>query len=225
MTAQKPATTQPDGSLPEARRNLADAISALIDPRPQTNNGALVWLDPRYHELREAIDAQRAGGHRSKPVSQAPLWVGALATLIEIDTLAHTHEPCWPISDCDDYPTVQRFRVIDARTWRPQDVDLIDKLTTKIVELIADLDKLFAIPPKFLNSPCPTCEATTVRRLNDDGEYVRGPALRIDINGPDDCSATCHNCGRYWDRRELPFLGRQLGCPQIEGVIDHNETA
>ncbi|MGV7251908.1 DUF7341 domain-containing protein [Mycobacterium kansasii] len=218
VTATRPIPT--DGNLPQAKRLLGDAISALIDPRPQHLDGHTHWLNPLYHELREAIDAQRIGSSRGKPESQAPLWVAALAALIEIDTLAHRHEPHWPISDCDDYPTVQRFRIIDSRKWRPQDTDIIEELTKELVKLADTVNKLFAVPPKFLDGPCPHCQAKIARRLNDEGEYVRGPALRIDINGPDDCSATCNNCGEHWDRRELRFLGRLLGCPEIEGVIE-----
>jgi hypothetical protein len=46
MTSTLPATV--DGSLPDARNQLRDAVSALIDPQPQhTHTGKTTWLDSR----------------------------------------------------------------------------------------------------------------------------------------------------------------------------------
>jgi hypothetical protein len=158
MTAQKPATTQPDGSLPEARKNLADAISALIDPRPHLTDQGLQWLDSRYHDLREALTSQRLGAsHAAGP--KEPAWLAAIHLLKIIDRRAQALEPCWPINDCDEYPTIQRLRQLDTRKWRPQDTALVTRITGDLSKDAAEIDKLFA-PHESSTSPTPAQTAS-----------------------------------------------------------------
>ena len=74
MTAEK---KHADGDLPAARRNLDDAISALIDPKPETRHvddpdnpdgegtTRIEWLDALYVQLAEAIPGEKK--HRPNP--------------------------------------------------------------------------------------------------------------------------------------------------------------
>lgn len=197
--------------LPGVRNKLDDAISDLIDPRPEHVNDRTVWLNPRYHDLREALTSQRAGG-KHQPQSQPPAWVDAIDVITKIDCRAYQLEPDTPIAECDDYPTVQRLRVHAARKWRPQDIPAILKTTNDLHTYITDIDKLFARPPKYLPDKCPRCnQRKATRRL--DNETVRVPALQIT-----DIGCTCNNCHHHWPPDQLMFLGRLLGY-RIQGVL------
>jgi hypothetical protein len=214
MTIQEPAV---DGALQPARQALQDAISDLIDPRPEPSDQGTQWLDSRYHDLRDALTSQRIGS-RSKPQSQPPAWLDAIDLLKTIDQRARELEPSWPISECDEYPTIQRLRQLDARKWRPQDVQEIDTITGDLNKYAVDIDKLFSNPPKYLPDPCPRCRNTHARRLDDEGKPTRIPALAITDDG-----CTCNVCKEYWPPERLMFLGRVLGY-RIEGVIEHPES-
>ncbi|MGV7794886.1 DUF7341 domain-containing protein [Mycobacterium kansasii] len=210
MAATRPDT---DGNLPAARRQLADAISALIDPRPYLTDQGLQWLDSRYCDLRDALTAQRVGSSH-KPGPKDPAWLAAIHLLKVIDRRAQTLEPAWPISDCDEYPTVQRLRQLDTRKWRPQDTELVTKIAADITKDAADIDALFAPSPKFLPDPCPSCHHSHARRLDDEGKPTRIPALAITDDG-----CRCNVCKEHWPLDRLMFLGRVLGY-RIEGVIE-----
>lgn len=198
--------------LPAARTKLHDAISNLIDPRPQTHDGHTAWISPRYHELRDALDSQRIGA-RHKPQSQPPAWLDAIDLLRTIDHRARQLEPQAPIAQCDDYPTVQRLRFHGIRTWRPQDVTMIVVVTNDLAGFTADIDKLFAQPPKYLPDPCPHCNHLKATRTLD-GETIRTPALQITDTG-----ANCLHCHAHWEPDRLMFLGKLLGY-RIEGITE-----
>jgi hypothetical protein len=56
----------PDGHLPAAKRELSDAISKLIDPKPHTihhdnNTTSIRWIDSLYTQLVEAIPGKIDG--------------------------------------------------------------------------------------------------------------------------------------------------------------------
>lgn len=214
VTATRPIPT--DGNLPQAKRLLADAISSLIDPQPWVDNNRTHWLDSRYHQLRDALTAQRVGASH-KPASKPPAWIDAIDLLKDIDHQAHLWEPAWPVSDCDDWPTVQRLRQVDLRKWRPQDVTLITTITGDLARFIARIDQLFAAAPKTLPDKCPQCGNSETRRRVDDGGVTatsRVPALQITDDG-----CTCQHCKAHWPPDRLVFLGRVLGY-RITGVVD-----
>ncbi|MBY0440971.1 MAG: hypothetical protein K2Q25_02350 [Mycobacteriaceae bacterium] len=202
--------TQQD--LPSARNKLNDAISNLIDPRPEHINNRTIWLNPRYHDLREALTSQRPGG-KHQPRSQPPAWIDAIDTLTQIDNHIHQLEPDTPIADCDDHPTVQRLRAHAARKWRPQDVPDIIKTSNDLQAYAISIDKLFAQPPKYLPDKCPRCNQRKAARTLD-GETVRVPALQITEAG-----CTCNNCHNHWPPIQLAWLGSLLGY-RIQGVAE-----
>ncbi|VAZ77484.1 hypothetical protein LAUMK4_05851 [Mycobacterium persicum] len=230
VTATRPIPT--DGNLPAARRLLADAISSLIDPQPWVDNNRTYWLDSRYHQLRDALTAQRVGASH-KPASKPPAWIDAIDLLRDIDRRTCEIEqqvldllnpetrqqiPAWIIGDCDDWPTVQRLRQVDGwRKWRPQDTALIGTITGDLARFITRIDQLFAAAPKTLPDKCPQCGNSETRRRIDDGGIVstsRVPALQITDDG-----CTCQHCKAHWPPDRLVFLGRVLGY-RIEGVIE-----
>lgn len=218
-----------DGQLQPARKALADAISDLIDPRPQPTDQGLQWLDSRYSDLREALTAQRIGSSH-KPASKPPGWLDAIELLARIDAAVHGWEPAWPISDCDEYPTIQRLRQLDARKWRPQDTALVARIASDIAAFIQAIDKLLE-PPRiiYLANPCPECAKTeTYRKPEAAGEPpIRVAALQITYDATCDgdhkdthIQASCNHCRTIWTKDQLGILGRRIG-NKIEGVLDH----
>jgi hypothetical protein len=216
MALETPAT--PDGQLQPARQALADAISDLVDPRPQYTDQGLQWLDSRYHELREALTSQRLGSSHQHQ-SQAPAWVDAIDLLKDIDHKTRGWEPDWPINDCDEYPTIQRLRQIDARKWRPQDVTTINTITNDIARYNIRINELLE-PARiiYLANPCPHCHKTETHRTpKGETEPIRVAALQI--TSDTDIQANCNHCHSHWPKAELQFLGRLLG-NRIEGVTE-----
>lgn len=223
-------TTPTEGNLPQAKRLLGDAISSLIDPQPWVDNNRTHWLDSRYHQLRDALTAQRIGSSH-KPASKPPAWIDAIDLLRDIDHRTCEIEqqvldllnpetrqqiPAWIIGDCDDWPTVQRLRQVDGwRKWRPQDTGLIGAIAGDLARFITRIDQLFAAAPLYLPDKCPSCDHSKARRRDrDTGETINVPALQITTDG-----ANCNNCHEKWSTDKLVFLGRVLGY-RIAGVID-----
>lgn len=214
MTVTTTHPTPTDGNLPQAKRQLADAISNLIDPKPWVDNNTTHWLDSRYHQLRDALTAQRIGSSH-KPASKPPAWIDAIDLLKDIDHQIHLWEPAWPIADCDDWPAVQRLRQVDLRKWRPQDTELINQIVAGLTRFAARIDQLFAAAPLYLPDKCPSCDHAKARRHDrDTGENINVPALEITTDG-----ATCNNCHEKWPADRLVFLGRVLGY-RISGLIE-----
>lgn len=205
-----------DGNLPAARQRLHEAISALIDPRPYPlEGGRYTWLDSLYMTLRDALTDCRAGtgGHQTIAL---PFWADAMKWLNTIDIGVHHWHPQWPLSDIDEYPTILRLQALDDRKWRPQDCAHINHMAANLEHWAIQITKLFEAKPKHLPNPCPRCGAKTVhRRTDDDDQPIRQPALQIT-----DAGATCGQCHTTWPPEQLQFLGRLLGYPKPDGILD-----
>lgn len=218
MTSPEPIE---DGNLPEARRQLDYAISTLIDPKPQYTEAeaGTVWLDPLYTQLQDALPGEKQ--HRSGvPRSQAPLWVDAVDLLREIDTKVTEWEPPWPPipGDLTDppAPTVLRLRVIQARTWRPQDTTTINTITATITTWTERITTLLTdTHVKTLSAPCPACDKQTIYRRDSAGELVRQPALQITTMG-----CICQACRTTWSPDLYLHLARVLGYDLPAGVLE-----
>lgn len=220
MTA--PQTTE-DGSLPDARRKLDDAISSLIDPKPRytETKAGTVWLDPLYDQLHDALPGekqQRSG----VPRSQAPLWVDAVDLLHEIDRAVAEWEPNWPaipgnLTGRDAQPpTVLRLQAINARKWRPQDASEVTTIANRITAWAERITTLLAdTHVKTLSAPCPACGKTTVYRKDSGGELVRQPALQITTIG-----CQCQACKTSWSPDLYMHLARVLGYDLPAGVLE-----
>lgn len=227
MTKNKPRKQQQDdGSLPQALRELADAISALIDPKlgvVDHDSGPFnTWLDSLYEQLQDALPGSkrdRTGVSRS----QLPMWADALDLLRAIDRQVAKWEPPFPMQPGDLTTmipvTILRLREIDDRKWRPQDVDAINDMTTQLKAWATEITKLLADEhPKHLPDPCPACGKKTVYR-NRDGEDIRTPALQITkVAGGFECE--CQGCHTSWGPSRFLFLGKVLGYELPEGVLE-----
>lgn len=211
MTAEKAVE---DGNLPAARRNLSNAISRLIDPKPHTHDGQIRWAEPLYVQLVDAIPGTQ-GTRSAVPQSSPPLNLNAAELKAEIDTAVAIWEPN-PIIDRDEHMTIIRLQAFEERRWRPQDVTDIEAIVSKLLgwceKIVGELDPK---PNRTLPNPCPQCKTAIVHRRNSAGEVVRQPALKIDT---DKC--VCQSCRAEWDKGTYPFLARVLGYDKPEGVID-----
>jgi len=208
-----------EGSLPEARRQLSDAVSALIDPKPVAHDGVIRWQECLYVQLSDALYTQRSlGAAVSK--SRPPFWISAADLLIEIDTAIEAWEPR-PLIDAadDDLPaiTIIRLRAFEERRFRPQDTRQVEQAATIIESWCAEITRLLDEDDNRwrLPAPCPVdgCGARWVYR-NDCGEQIRQPALKLTTE-----SCTCQRCKTVWPKERFQILAAVLGYPVPEGVL------
>lgn len=223
-----PAPLEEDGNIVAAMRRLDNAISALIDSKPTTrqlddDSTRIEWLDPLYTQLVEAIPGEKK--HRTGvSASQPPLWIDATDLLQKINSTVVSWEKNWPIllpsmwkfAYEDEYPTIQRLRILSRRKWRPQDTSKVDSYAAlleswaeKIIDLLADTPKL------TLPNPCPSCDTAIVYRHDSAGDLVRRPALQIGANG-----CECQNCHYVWAPEYFQHLANVLGYELPEGVLE-----
>lgn len=192
--------------LPLARRRLADAVCALVDPVPTWTAGRYVFTPATYLRLRGALQSRPAGTVRLVPDSRPPCHSGVLALIVEIDGTAAKWES-------GEKTTIDRLRQVALRDRAPEDVPLIDGIRETIetwTERAADLlaDRSPEIP---LRLACPNCQKKHVYRPDGTGDNVRSWALRVSEDG-----ARCLGCNASWKPDMLEFLAtRLLGLPPL----------
>ena len=200
-------TTPQDGNLPAALNRLADAVSALTDPKPHMLDTHTTYLDSLYTQLQEAIPGSKQ--HRTGiPGSQPPCWIDALTLLTEIDTAT----ACWQPHPQTTTPT--RLQALEQRRWRPQDTTRIDQLTANIETWVAGIKHLLTDEPhQHVFAPCPACGTKTVKHRDSGGDLVNQPALQITTQG-----CTCSRCHHVWAPSQFTFLARVIGCEPTPGI-------
>jgi hypothetical protein len=198
-----------DGSLPEARKRLEDAVSGLVDPQLQVVDGRTHWIDSAYTQLLEAIPGEQGSGHgvaRSLP----PMWIDAadLKHEIETATAAWLPKPVIDLLDGDATPIAAlRLHQLEGKGWRPQDCKAMDQISGIVESWTASIKSLLSPIPRWsLPSPCPNCEKATVYRKDSAGEMVRQPALQVSTTG-----CTCLACKTVWTPDRFVFLSKVLG--------------
>lgn len=226
MTA---AAHDEDGSLPDARRQLDDAISGLCDPKPQTlHDGRLTFVDSLYVQLRDAVPGGR-GERSGLSHSQPPLWLDACDLLQQIDVAVHAWEHPFPalpgdLSHETDPVTVLRLRAVQTRPWRPQDTKSMIQIAKIIQEWVEDINGLFVDEPVRALwaaegkgfAKCPACDVAMTKRLDRCGDLVQYPALQLSNDGTTRCMA----CKTSWGPQEARWVCRMLGYPLPSGVLE-----
>jgi hypothetical protein len=197
-------------TLPDAKRQLENATAALIDPRPTTHDGDVIWIDSIYKELRQAIHGHRAGSTRQPSEPQPPLWIDGLDLCRDIDDQVKRWErnPSGP-----EHHTVNRLRAIVTRSWRPQDTRRIEEIANSVAGFVRRYTELTDDDKRRIEKPCPRCEQEWSYRTLD-GERIRERALLLTSE-----ACHCRSCGARWTSKEFTFLARLLGCPTPEGVV------
>ncbi|MCA4754803.1 hypothetical protein H8Z60_19940 [Mycolicibacterium fortuitum] len=225
MTTAHTEDSYEDGNLPEARRKLATAISALIDPKPHTlkrqyEDGTSVdveWIDSLYDQLSDAVPGGQGNASRV-PQSSPPMCIDAVDIMRDIDTSTAEWEPRPEIDVSAATPPIAviRLQAIDKRTWRPQDTNLVEKIAGEIeswcekIRALLDPVKRWTLP-----NPCPACDTAVVYRRNSSDEIVRQPALQI---GPAGC--VCQNCHHNWAPEYFQHLAQVLGYELPQGILE-----
>ncbi len=215
------AQSHEDGNLPAARQRLGNAISALIDPKPETrqhdtDGTKIEWLDSLYDQLCDAVPGGQGNGS-SPPKSSPPMCIDAIDLLTSIRVKTSEWEPRPNIDASGDPGPIEiiRLKALDARLWRPQDCTHIATIATTIQGWCASIRELLTPERHWtLPNPCPACQTAIVYRKNSAGESVRQPALQI---GPNGC--TCQNCRYTWDPQHFAHLARVLGT-MPDGVLE-----
>lgn len=216
-----------DGNLPATLRKLGEAISALIDPKPQTihrddGTTSIEWLDSLYTQLVEAIPGEKK--HRTGvSTSQPPMWIDASDQLVKIDRVVMSWHPAQPLFDGDLSPqhpptpvTVARLQAIEGLPWRPQDCSLLEDYVADLLAWCEKIRELLSDAPKLtLPNPCPACGTKIVYRTDSAGEKVRRPALNIGATG-----CTCLHCHYTWEPQYFTHLARVLGYEMPAGVLE-----
>lgn len=206
--------------LSDARRQLDYAISALIDPKPQHTGTGIVWLDPLYEQLRDAVPGSKRD-RTGVPTSQPPAWIDALDLLREIDTTVARWEPSWPQNPRDPTElstpvTIFRLRAIQSRKWRPHDGADIHHKTNTLKTWVERITSLLAnTHVKHLPAACPACGKKTVYRRDNAGDLVRQPALQITTQG-----CVCQHCRTVWGPERFMLLAKVLGYDLPPGVLE-----
>lgn len=204
----------PDGNLPVAINRLRNAIHAMAHPQYEQANGRWAEIPPLYTQLYDAVPGAR-GTHNHQHRSMPPCWLEAADTLAKIDTATRKWQPTYQHTPgC--LPALQRLTQLDGRKWRPQDTPTIELIATEL-ETWATLIEALLYPPEhsglYLDAPCPHCGHEYDYHYDSSHEYVRAPALILDLT----TGATCTHCHSHWPRERLYFLSRILGCePQLE---------
>ncbi|WIC40291.1 hypothetical protein SEA_HOLLIDAY_97 [Gordonia phage Holliday] len=190
--------TQQLGNLQRRHEEQMIALTAQVD-----------WNDSLYEQLATMIagaqGTQMGGTARSMP----PLWVDATDLLTVIDREISTLEP-------EPGTTIDRLHRLSDRTWRPQDVDHIERLTAQVLRWAHSIQDLLTPPErKALPNPCPHCDTKVVYRKDSAGETVRQPALQIGAYG-----CECQNCHTVWAPDLFKHLAAVLGYPLPAGVLE-----
>jgi hypothetical protein len=233
-----------DGFLPAALRRLEDAVTALVDERSAMSGladcvdcrmdrcpGHATWVDSWYDQLRDSLPGEQGGGHSGSPRSLPPAWVDAVKMLMEIDTAVQLWQRDPGVFDGDLTPgrpptpeTVRRLRLIQARAWRPQDVDKIDDLTKNLEEWVAEIKVLFSTEPVRALwaaegggfAACPQCGKTMAHKIDSAGDRVQYPAMQVLVDG----STRCMACKTSWGAEHAMWVCRMLGYPTPAGVLE-----
>lgn len=200
-----------DPSLPDAKRQFATAVTALLDPRPAAFRDRTVWIDPVYLELRKAIYGTKQGTSGRVAQSSPPLWVDGVDLLTTIDSTVKGWERHG--GGPSPYATVNRLRAMLTRGWRPQDATAVIVMADTVTGWTGHYYALTEPKPKHLPNPCPHCSSHHAYRKVD-GERVRVPALQVTTE-----RCICLVCRKQWPAAMFGLLAAQLGYAPPAGVI------
>jgi len=202
--------THPDGALAPAVHALHDAVAALCAPQPhQHRPGRILWLDPRYQQLSDAMNGQSISGHgHTRAASLIPAQIDCLELKLRIDVRTAAISAQWRVSAKLDTPS--RLQALAEQSWRPQDAHQLEQIATEIRSWVKAIDDLFAARIIYLPDRCPQCDHSHAYRWQNDGQHVRTPALIITA----DWVAACQQCHATWPPL---FLARRLGYT-VEGI-------
>lgn len=191
-------------TTPEAVRMLDDAVTALLGPRTRrivTDEGRVVIATAPsiYTEMQESTAGQTGTGLGSAHRSLPPVWLGCVDWLRKLD---HTVQEWVGMRTVPDaLAEVLRW------SWTPEQVPIVLLWAQTIREAVQEAEQLLDSRHDFpLSAPCPICEAVKVEAVDDCGDAVHRPAVRVSMAG-----AKCQGCGHRWGPDELLTLAAAVG--------------
>jgi predicted RNA-binding Zn-ribbon protein involved in translation (DUF1610 family) len=162
-----------------------------------------------YRQLQEDLPGKK-GDSRTPAKSLPPLWIDAAQLRIDMDSQTRSWCP-------KEQGIPQRLGNLSAKTWRPQDTDLVTEMA-RMVDMWCEtiLHLLDPESVKHISAPCPSCGRAFIYRRDSAGESVRQPALKVVTN----VGASCQHCDAHWAPDRYMFLCRLLGFDLPEGVLE-----
>jgi hypothetical protein len=193
--------TREDGELRPALNRLEDAVSALIDPRPEVVDGKTRWTPSLYEQLRDSLPGQQSQGGRNSP-NMGGAWIDCLLIVMQIDDTVS----CWQRAGADTPARLQLIETRWATTGRPQDVKSIDQISGILESWVSDIRNLLNPEPKLTpRVPCPECGEKWIHSRDSGGDLVRRPALHITGEG-----CRCGHCRILWTPAQWGLLERRI---------------
>ena len=198
-----------DGNITAAARKLNLAVDRLCKPRMAVYHDQIRYALSLYRQLQEDLPGKK-GDSRTPAKSLPPLWIDAAQLRIDMDSQTRSWCP-------KEQGIPQRLGNLSAKTWRPQDTDLVTEMA-RMVDMWCEtiLHLLDPESVKHISAPCPSCGRAFIYRRDSAGESVRQPALKVVTN----VGASCQHCDAHWAPDRYMFLCRLLGFDLPEGVLE-----
>lgn len=160
-------------------------------------------VPPLLAQLRDAIGASGESGMTGKRGTPVPLDLGAAWMLAEIERKAvQFHTQALAADAIEVEARVRALVAIVGRWTDPNRVAAAVAYLRKWAEGIKghlDPEKRWHVA-----AACPACGKRTVRRQNEDGEWVNQPTLQVD--GTNGCMCLNPECGHRWPTTHLEHL-------------------
>jgi hypothetical protein len=206
--------TVTEETLPDALNRLYKAVGRLVDEEREFVDGRLFSSPSLYEALADAVSGTK-GGDQSRNSAlgpRPPCWMDALDQRTQIDDTVQAWAPR------ERGSTVQRLRALAARKWAPHEVKQVEQIAAAVESWAVAITTLLDPEPikHFRSVPCPSCNATTVKRRNSSGELVNQPALQIVAEK----GCTCQACKATWAQDQYLFLCKVLGFGLPDGVLE-----
>ena len=198
-----------DGNITAAATKLTRAVDRLCKPRMAVYHDQIRYALSLYRQLESDL-AGTQGDTRTPAKSLPPLWIDAAQLRIDMDSQTRSWCP-------KGHGIPQRLGSLSAKTWRPQDTDLVTEMA-RMVDMWCEtiLHLLDPESVKHISAPCPSCGRAFIYRRDSAGESVRQPALKVVTN----VGASCQHCDAHWAPDRYMFLCRLLGFDLPEGVLE-----
>ena len=199
-----------DGNIVAARTRLGHAVRRLTQPRAGVYHDRTLYAPSLYSCLLDDV-AGTQGDTRTPAKSLPPIWIDASQLRFDIDSQSVKWLPV-------PGTTPERLQLLSAKTFRPQDFDLVNKIAGKVDTWCESIINLIIDPKarKYISAPCPACGQERVYRRDSGGDTVREPALKWTANVGFECAA----CKAHWAPEQTLFFSKLLGFELPEGVLE-----
>ncbi|GAB3873842.1 hypothetical protein GCM10029964_014780 [Kibdelosporangium lantanae] len=180
------------------------AVDQLVQPGQAviTREGGGTELAPVHSLVEQVTHAVMPGNERNAKItgsaSRPPASLGAVGLLAEVRQevirccRGHDHPQPGELADR------LRWWVAHAEDWQHTAPDYVLWAAEVATDWVRQARQLLDPSPRFTlrGRACPVCGTSTIQVWSDEeGDYVRRPALSID---PERVEAVCGDCGQCW---------------------------